>query len=87
MARDSYSTAAYVIGGGLTTGQTLADIEAWPERIEAVSRDQVAAAARLVLSGPGVTALLLTAGGGADQAAEAPPPAPPGRPPSGGAIR
>lgn len=87
LARDSYATAAYIIGAGRTTGQSLADIEAWPERIEAVSRDQVAAAARLVLSGPGVTALLLAAGDGAVQPAEAPPPAPSARGPAGGAIR
>lgn len=84
MARDSYATAAYVIGAGRAAGQALADIEAWPERIEAVSRDQVAAAARLVLGGPHVTALLLAAGNGAGQAAEAPPPV---RSPAGGAIR
>ena len=86
-ARDSYSTAAHIIGEGLATGQTLADIEAWPERIQAVSRDQVAEAARLVLNGPGVTSLLLSAGNGAEQAAEAPPPMPQTRSPSGGAIR
>ena len=58
-ARDSYSTAAHVIGEALATGQTLADVEAWPERIAAVTRDEVAAAARLVLGGPTVTSLLM----------------------------
>lgn len=58
--RDSFSTAARVFGGALTTGQTVADVEAWPQRIAAVTTAQVNAAARAVLAQPGtVTAILL----------------------------
>jgi zinc protease len=48
-ARDSLSTGARVIGSALTTGQTTADVEAWPERIGAVTAAQVNAAARAIL--------------------------------------
>jgi zinc protease len=58
-ARDSFSTAAHIIGEALATGQTVADVEAWPARIAAVTRDEVVAAAKLVLSGPTVTSLLI----------------------------
>jgi zinc protease len=62
-ARDSYSTAAYVMGEALAIGQTIDDVEAWPERVRAVTQPQVEAAARFVLNEPGVTALLLAANG------------------------
>jgi zinc protease len=39
-----------VIGRALTTGSTLADVEAWPERIAAVTVEQVEAAAKAVLT-------------------------------------
>jgi zinc protease len=48
-ARDSLSTGARVIGVALTTGQTIADVEAWPERIGAVTAAQVNEAARAIL--------------------------------------
>ena len=48
-ARDSLSGAAHVLGAALTAGQTVVDVEAWPARIDAVTADQVAAAAALVL--------------------------------------
>ncbi len=48
-ARDSLSGTAQTIGAALTTGRTIADVEAWPERIAAVTPDQVNAAARAVL--------------------------------------
>ncbi|RMD63606.1 MAG: insulinase family protein [Alphaproteobacteria bacterium] len=48
-ARDSLSTAPNVFGRALTTGSTVADVEAWPERIQAVSAAEVNAAARAVL--------------------------------------
>ncbi|MBK8210142.1 MAG: insulinase family protein [Rhodospirillales bacterium] len=74
-ARDTYSTAAHIIGEALATGQTLADVEAWPARIAAVSRDEVTAAARLVLDGPSVTSLLIADPDAASaQAAQAPSP-------------
>ncbi|MCB1835900.1 MAG: insulinase family protein, partial [Geminicoccaceae bacterium] len=36
-------------GTALTTGQTVDDVEAWPERIEAVTAEEVETVARLVL--------------------------------------
>ena len=48
-ARDSIRGPANVIGRALATGQTLEDVEAWPARIAAVTRQQVEAAARAVL--------------------------------------
>ena len=59
-ARDSLQTGARVIGAALTTGQTIADVEAWPQRIGAVTAAQVNAAARAVLLPErSVTGLLL----------------------------
>ena len=59
-ARDSLSTGARVIGTALTTGQTIADVEAWPQRIGAVTAAQVNAAARaILLPERSVTGLLL----------------------------
>jgi zinc protease len=49
-----------VIGAALTTGQTIEDVEAWPERIGAVTAAQVNAAARAILQPErSVTGLLL----------------------------
>jgi zinc protease len=48
-ARDSLTTAPRVFGSALTTGQSVEDVEAWPERVEAVTRAEVEAAARAVL--------------------------------------
>lgn len=48
-ARDSLSAAPNIIGGALATGQTIASFEAWPDRINAVTREQVNDAARSVL--------------------------------------
>lgn len=59
-ARDSLSTGARVIGSALTTGQSIADVEAWPQRIGAVTTAQVNAAARAILQPErSVTGLLL----------------------------
>ena len=63
-ARDDPSTAARVIGSALTTGLTIEDVEDWPNRIAAVSLDDVNAAARAVLGNENtgsVTAVLLRA--------------------------
>jgi zinc protease len=47
-------------GVALATGRTVADVEAWPDRIGAVTADSVIAAARDVLKDTGsVTAILL----------------------------
>ncbi len=48
-ARDSLSGPAHIVGAALATGRSLDDVEHWPERIGAVTRDQVLAAARLVI--------------------------------------
>jgi len=60
LARDSLQAGARAIGGAIATGQTVADVEAWPERIAAVTAEQVIAAARAVLrEESSVTGLLL----------------------------
>lgn len=59
-ARDSLSAAPYIFGQALTTGNSVEDVEAWPERIEAVTAEQVNAAARAVLRAEqSVTGVLL----------------------------
>lgn len=81
-ARDSLGTAARTIGMALTTGRTVEDVEAWPDRIRVVTAEQVAASAKAVLvPGRSVTGLLLPStppeGGAplpeADADADAPP--------------
>ena len=60
-ARDQQFHLAYTYGTGLMTGQSLDDITTWPNRIAAVSLDDVKTAARTVL-GPeavSVTGILL----------------------------
>ncbi|ACJ00938.1 M16 family metallopeptidase [Rhodospirillum centenum] len=75
-ARDSLQGPAYAFGMALTTGQTVADVEAWPDRIAAVTAEQVNAAARAVLGRDDhVTGVLLpeaAAPAGASPAAAAP---------------
>ncbi len=72
-ARDGLRGPAEIIGLALVTGGSLDDIQAWPERIAAVSAEDVKRAALDVLRSPanGVTGVLLPehAGNGA------PPPA------------
>ena len=61
-ARDSLRYSARAVATALITGRTVQDVEAWPERIGAVTAEQVAAAARHVLQRRrSVTALLLPA--------------------------
>lgn len=63
-ARESLSTAARIFGAALSTGYSVDDVEAWPDRIAAVTADQVNAAARAVLvPETSVTGLLLPADG------------------------
>ena len=58
-ARDSVSTPSRVLGSALVTGQTIEDVEAWPERIGQVTAEQVTAAARAVFDARrSVTAVL-----------------------------
>lgn len=51
-ARDSLSAPGYIFGQGLVTGETVADIEAWPKRIQAVTAAQVTAALRALVANP-----------------------------------
>ena len=47
-ARDSLRTAPQIFGEALAIGRNIEDVEAWPERIAAVTAEQVLAAARHV---------------------------------------
>ena len=59
-ARDSFTAGARVLGTALAIGQTIEDVESWPERIAAVTPEQVKAAARAVfIKKHSVTSLLL----------------------------
>lgn len=59
-AHDNLRTGAMSFGVALTTGRSVADVEAWPDRISQVTVEDVAAAARHVLKDTGsVTAILL----------------------------
>ncbi len=59
-ARDSLSNPARTIGSTLATGGTLDDVESWPDRIGAVTVEQVNAAARYLLKPESsVTSVLL----------------------------
>ncbi len=61
-ARDSLSAAPNVIGRTLTTGGTVADIEAWPERISAVTAEQInGLLKKTFIENQSVTGLLLPA--------------------------
>ena len=58
-ARDSLRAGPQVIGAALSTGRTIADAEAWPEKIAAVTAEQILAAARAVfIKKQSVTGLL-----------------------------
>lgn len=59
-ARDSQSGMARMFGAALTTGSTVEDILDWPDRLRAVSAEDVQNAARRHLAnGPAVTGYLL----------------------------
>ncbi len=58
-ARDSLRTPAQVLGSSLVIGLRVEDVEAWPERIGAVTPDEVNAAARAVLGSQAVVTSLL----------------------------
>ncbi|MEZ5935541.1 MAG: pitrilysin family protein [Alphaproteobacteria bacterium] len=49
-ARDSMSGAVRSFGIALTTGRTVEDVEAWPERIAAVTAEDIAAAIEAVIA-------------------------------------
>ena len=81
--RDNQASMARRYGAALSTGQTIAEIESWPDRIEAVTVDQVNAAARTYLQKKrSVTGTLLPAS--AETSAEAK--APDGSPAAAGAV-
>ena len=48
-ARDSMEAGARVLGAALSSGQTIADVEAWPDRIGRVTAREIKAAANAVL--------------------------------------
>jgi len=59
-SRDSLSGVARIIGASLVAGRSLEEIQAWPERIGAVTPEEIMAAARQVFKDDaGVTAVLL----------------------------
>jgi len=59
-ARDSISAPSRVLGNALVSGRTVEDVEAWPDRIGAVTVDAVNKAARSLLTGKGsVISILL----------------------------
>jgi len=59
-SRDSLSTLARIFGVALTSGASVEDVEGWPELVQAVTADDIVAAARLVLlEKQSVTGLLL----------------------------
>jgi zinc protease len=61
-SRDSLSGPARIIGSSLAVGRTLDQVEAWPERIGAVTPEQVTTLAREILKDDAaVTAVLLPA--------------------------
>jgi len=59
-ARDSISAMAQIFGRALTTGQSVEDVIAWPDRVKAVTAEQVRdVAARVLEARRSVTGLLL----------------------------
>jgi zinc protease len=76
-SRDSLSGAATLIATRIATGSTLAEIQAWPDRIAAVTAADVLTAARLVLvPNNSATGTLLPKPGAAPGQAPAAPPVP-----------
>ncbi len=68
-ARDSLSSGAYALGQALAIGRTIEDVEAWPERIEAVAPEAIAAALRGVLDRRGSVTATLEGEPGPEEAA------------------
>ncbi len=59
-SRDSLSTLARIFGVALTSGATVEDVENWPDLVQAVTADDIVAAARAVLlAHNSVTGMLL----------------------------
>jgi zinc protease len=78
-AQDSQSTLARIFGSALTTGGSVAEAKQWPSRIEAVTAEQVQAAAKRLDPDRAVVGRLLpkapatAVGGGTGEAPAAPP--------------
>jgi zinc protease len=59
-ARDSLRAAPNILGRALSTGRTIEEVEAWPDRVKAVTVEDVNNAIRAVLSEKrSVTSMLL----------------------------
>jgi zinc protease len=59
-ARDSVQGAARTFGAALAIGRTIEDVESWPDRVEAITVEDVNAAARFIFDeAKSVTAVLL----------------------------
>ncbi|MDX2028017.1 MAG: pitrilysin family protein [Alphaproteobacteria bacterium] len=68
-ARDNLMMPGYAFGMAVTTGHSVTDVEAWPDRIAAVSPDEVNTALRKLVANPRqVTGLLLPAPNGTHKA-------------------
>ena len=64
-ARDSLAAGARFFGAALAVGRTAEDVESWPQRIAAVTAEEILAAARHVFEERlSVTGLLLPKQGG-----------------------
>ena len=59
-SQDSLASGPRIYGTALSTGSTVADVDAWPERIAAVTPADVVAAARHVWRDDGAVTALLT---------------------------
>jgi zinc protease len=59
-SQDSLASGPRIYGTALSTGSTVADVDAWPQRISTVTRDEVVAAARHVWRDDGAVTALLT---------------------------
>ncbi len=59
-SQDSLASGPRIYATALSTGSTVADVDAWPERIAAVTPDDVVAAARHVWRDKGAVTALLT---------------------------
>lgn len=58
LARDSVMGPAQAIGLAISTGDTLEEVESWPEKIAAVTPDSIQQALKTILESPSVTGIL-----------------------------
>ena len=59
-ARDSLSGGARILGAALASGLTVKDVESWPERIAAITQDEIQSAAKALFNNKNsVTGILL----------------------------